>query len=142
MAIPEAEALRSDGTRSPARSQSPSRRSRRLRSPGRAVSPTFANSTFDAVAGSLQKRQLQVQELRAKLEASQDAGTNLRKQLAETENQVRLKVFKSKYSPQTLFDQTYGWHFEVLRTKILGRERGHLIMALTYYSYFLPRNLF
>lgn len=88
VAIPETEVLRSDGTRSPARSQSPSRRSRRLRSPGRAVSPTFANSTFDAVAGSLQKRQLQVQELRAKLEASQDAGTNLRKQLAETENQV------------------------------------------------------
>ena len=58
-----------------------------IRSPGRAVSPTFANSTFDAVAGSLQKRQLQVQELRAKLEASQDAGGNLRQQLADAENQ-------------------------------------------------------
>ena len=86
--IPEADALRSDGTRSPVRSQSPTRRSRRLRSPGRAVSPTFANSTFDAVAGSLQKRQLQVQELRAKLEASQDAGANLRQQLAEADNQI------------------------------------------------------
>ena len=86
--IPEADALRNDGSRSTVRSQSPSRRSRRLRSPGRSVSPTFANSTFDAVAGSLQKRQLQVQELRAKLEASQDAGANLRKQLGESENQI------------------------------------------------------
>ena len=42
------------------------------------MSPSFANSTYDAVAGSLQKRQLQVQELKAKLEASQDAGTALR----------------------------------------------------------------
>ena len=88
--IPETDALRNDGNGrsiSPARSGSPSRR-RRLRSPGRAVSPSFANSTYDAVAGSLQKRQLQVQELKAKLEASQDAGTALRQKYALAETQI------------------------------------------------------
>ena len=87
--LPEADALKPANERSisPARSGSPSRR-RRLRSPGRAVSPSFANSTYDAVAGSLQKRQLQVQELKAKLEASQDAGTALRQKYAAAENQI------------------------------------------------------
>ena len=90
--IPESEVLRAgneSGARSisPGRSGSPSRR-RRLRSPGRAVSPSFANSTYDAVAGSLQKRQLQVQELKAKLEASHDAGSALRQKYALAENQI------------------------------------------------------
>ncbi|CAG5101476.1 Oidioi.mRNA.OKI2018_I69.YSR.g17126.t1.cds [Oikopleura dioica] len=53
VAIPEAESLRGDGARSPTRSTSPSRRSRRLRSPGRAVSPTFAMTTYDATKSKL-----------------------------------------------------------------------------------------
>ena len=78
------------------RSMSPSARARspilrnRSKSPmARSRSPAFADATFSAVQAALNKRQLQVSELRAKLIASKDHNGSLRKNLDDVENERR-----------------------------------------------------
>lgn len=78
------------------RSMSPSARARspilrnRSKSPmARSRSPAFADATFSAVQAALNKRQLQVSELRAKLIASKDHNGALRKNLDDVENERR-----------------------------------------------------
>lgn len=68
--------------RSPARTSSPGRR-------GRSRSPAFADSTYSAVQAALDKRALQVQELRAKLNSSKEGSTSLKKALDDSENERR-----------------------------------------------------
>lgn len=79
-----------------ARSTSPSARARspilrnRSKSPGpRSRSPAFADATFSAVQAALNKRQLQVSELRAKVIAGKDHNGQLRKNLDDAENERR-----------------------------------------------------
>jgi septal ring factor EnvC (AmiA/AmiB activator) len=54
---------------------------------GRSRSPAFADATFSAVQAALNKRQLQVSELRAKLIASKDHNGSLRKNLDDAAHQ-------------------------------------------------------
>jgi len=62
------------------RSASPERRAR---------SPAFADSTFSAVQAALNKRQLQVSDLRAKLIALRDSSDLTKNELNDKENQLR-----------------------------------------------------
>ena len=99
--LQQTEAMKS-GSRSgsPMRARSTSPRSRsptfRQRSPnrspsprGRSRSPAFADATFSAVQAALNKRQLQVSDLRAKLSASRDHIVTLRKNIDDVENDKR-----------------------------------------------------
>ena len=61
----------------------------RSSSPNRARSPAFADSTFSAVQAALNKRQLQVSELRTKLNALRDQSDNGKRELAEKETLLR-----------------------------------------------------
>lgn len=77
---------------SPSRPRSPrlqmkASRTRSISPRGRSRSPAFADATFSAVQAALNKRQLQVQELRAKLNATRDQNTTVRKQMDEVENE-------------------------------------------------------
>lgn len=81
--------LRSTGRAISPRRASRSPRRSGSRSPTRARSPSFADSTFSAVQAALQKRQLQVSELRAKLNATKDQGTTLKRQLDDVDNERR-----------------------------------------------------
>lgn len=76
-----------------ARSSSPAIRSKsptfRMHSPKRAPSPAFADATFSAVQAALNKRQLQVSDLRTKLVATRDHSSVLKKQLDDAENEKR-----------------------------------------------------
>ena len=74
---------------SPGRSSSPTKRTRSISPLGRSRSPAFADATFSAVQAALNKRQLQVQELRAKLNASREQNSTLRKTMDERENDRR-----------------------------------------------------
>ena len=58
-------------------------------SPGRSRSPGFADSTFAAVQAALNKRQLQVSELKARLAASKDHGQAQHKQMDNLQNELR-----------------------------------------------------
>jgi len=63
-------------SRSPrSRSQSPAR--------GRSVSPNFARTTYAAVQAAMHRRQLQVGELKDKLDFSRDQQQSLRRRLDE-----------------------------------------------------------
>jgi peptidoglycan hydrolase CwlO-like protein len=83
--------LRSARSTSPLRSRSPRPGSRRgqSRSPLRSRSPCFGDNTFVAVQTALNKRQLQVQELRARLNSCKDHGQTLKKQIDDSENERR-----------------------------------------------------
>lgn len=74
---------------SPGRPSSPTKRARSISPLGRSRSPAFADATFSAVQAALNKRQLQVQELRAKLNANREQNSVLRKTLDERETDRR-----------------------------------------------------
>lgn len=62
----------------------------RSKSPlSRARSPAFGDATFSAVQAALNKRQLQVSELRAKLNASRDHNQAIKRQLDDLDNERR-----------------------------------------------------
>lgn len=61
----------------------------RSSSPNRARSPAFADSTFSAVQAALNKRQLQVSELRTKLNALRESSDNTKRDLNDKENVLR-----------------------------------------------------
>lgn len=78
--------------RSPARSPNRGRQaslSPGRRSPMRSRSPGFADSTFAAVQAALNKRQLQVSELKARLAASKDHSHAQHKQMDNMQNELR-----------------------------------------------------
>lgn len=86
----DAASLRSSPSR--ARSTSPRSKSPQLRTRSispRARSPAFADATFSAVQAALNKRQLQVQELRAKLVGSRDQNSSLRRHADEIDTERR-----------------------------------------------------
>lgn len=62
------------------RSQSPDRRPR---------SPAFADSTFSAVQAALNKRQLQVSDMRTKLASIRDSNDNTKRELNDKDNLLR-----------------------------------------------------
>ncbi|XP_076086637.1 uncharacterized protein LOC143057256 isoform X1 [Mytilus galloprovincialis] len=72
-----------------ARARSPILRNRSKSPMARSRSPAFADATFSAVQAALNKRQLQVSELRAKLIASKDHNGQMRKNLDDVENERR-----------------------------------------------------
>lgn len=55
----------------------------------RAKSPAFADSTFSAVQAALNKRQLQVSDLRSKLQSLRDNHDATKMDLNDKENQLR-----------------------------------------------------
>lgn len=55
----------------------------------RAKSPAFADSTFSAVQAALNKRQLQVSELRTRLQSLRDSNDATKKELNDKENSLR-----------------------------------------------------
>uniref|UniRef100_G3W3J0 Ciliary rootlet coiled-coil, rootletin n=1 Tax=Sarcophilus harrisii TaxID=9305 RepID=G3W3J0_SARHA len=73
------------------RTPSPLRRSspRPSGSPRPSLSPAFSDSTLALVHSALHKRQMQVQDMRGRYEASQDLLASLRKQLADGEAERR-----------------------------------------------------
>ncbi|XP_078741759.1 ciliary rootlet coiled-coil protein 2-like, partial [Lampetra fluviatilis] len=60
-----------------------------VRARARSLSPTVADSAFCAVRTGLYKRQMQVQELRGRLEASSASATSLRRQLSRCVSERR-----------------------------------------------------
>nr|XP_025036497.1 rootletin [Pelodiscus sinensis] len=79
------------GLSSSLRTPSPLRRTspRRSSSPRRSLSPAFSDSTLAMVHSALQKRQLQLQDVRGKYEATQELVSSLRKQLSESDAERR-----------------------------------------------------
>ncbi|XP_069775013.1 rootletin-like isoform X7 [Narcine bancroftii] len=110
---------------------------RRRASPRYSLSPAFTDSLFSAVQGAVKKRQLQIQELRAKYEAAQDMVAGLKKHLADSESGCRAleqKTMKLKEEAEELARAKDDSKREANRFRssadLLGSEKSNLEKSL------------
>lgn len=77
-----------NGSCSP-RSRSPLRKQLNGSRPGSRTGSPFADATFSAVQAALNKRHLQIHDLRTKLDNARESNSNLKRQLDEADNDKR-----------------------------------------------------